>query len=998
MPDQRGDAGARRRTPRARSRDWSGDAAQLGRVLAERVEGGVHFDQGTRALYAADASNYRMIPIGVVYPRSAGEIEATVAACRDFGAPVLSRGGGTSLAGQCCNVAVVMDMSRHLNRVLEIDPERRIARFEPGCVLDTLRSQADRHHLTFAPDPATHAWCTLGGMIGNNSCGVHSVMGGKTEENIHALKILTYDGQRMSVGPTDEDEFRRIIAEGGPRVEIYRQLALLRDRYADLIRTRYRDIPRRVSGFNLNQLLPENGFHVARALVGTEGTCVTILEGTGRLVHSPPFRSLVVMGYPDVFAAADDVMEILALGPLGLEGMDERLVSYNRRKGLNRRARRELPRGMGWLLAEFGGVTQEEADERGRAVQAALASRGPWPEVDLITDAGEQTEIWDLRESGLGATAHLEGQPPTWPGWEDAAVPPERTGAYLRDFRGLLDRYGYEGALYGHFGQGCIHVRIDFDLESRRGIETYLAFVDEASDLVDGYGGSFSGEHGDGVARGYLLERMYGPELVQAMREFKAIWDPQGKMNPGKVVDPDGPDENLRLGTEYRPWHPETHFRYPSDQGSFTSATLRCVGVGKCRRDSGGTMCPSYRVTRDEKHTTRGRAHLLFEMMRGDAVRGGWRDEEVKDSLHLCLSCKGCKDDCPVNVDLATYKAEFLSHYYHRRLRPRHAYAFGWIYWWARLASKAPALANFFTQTPGLRAAARLAAGVAPQRQIPRFAGSTFKSWFVSRGPRNADGPPVILWPDTFNNHFHPDTARAAVEVLEHAGYRCIVPEKSLCCGRPLYDHGMLNLAKKLLRQIYRELGPLIDQGVPVVGLEPSCASVFTDEGPMLFPDDLRARRLGKQTYTLAEFLAERVPGGYCPPPLRRRAIFHGHCHQKAIFATDSDRTILERLDAELEMLDSGCCGMAGSFGFEKGETYDVSVGAGELVLLPAVRQAPDDAILVADGFSCREQIRQQTDRRALHLAQVLRMAIEDGPEGPRGPFPELRGIRDDEF
>jgi len=969
------------------------DAEALAAELRRRVRGEVRFDDGSRALYATDGSNYRQVPIGVVLPRDIDDIIATVATARRYGAPVLARGGGTSLAGQCCNVAVVLDMSKYLHHILTIDPDKKRARVQPGVVLDDLRNAAEQYHLTFGPDPSTHNHCTLGGMIGNNSCGVHSAMAGKTEDNVEELDILTYDGVRMRVGQTSEAELERIIGTGGRRGEIYARLKALRDTYADVIRQRYPDIPRRVSGYNLPQLLPENGFHVARALVGSESTCVTVLEATVRLVESPPVRSLLVLGYPDVYTAGDHIIEVLAHRPIGLEGMDDVLVGDMKKKGLHPQDIQLLPDGGGWLLVEFGGQSKEEADDQAHRLMAALQQQPNAPSMKLYDDPKQEQHIWLVRRSGLGATARVPGAKDTWEAWEDSAVPPEKLGAYLRDLRKLLNAYGYACALYGHFGQGCVHTRIDFDLVTKEGIIRYRSFIHDAADLVLSHGGSLSGEHGDGQSRGELLPKMFGPELMQAFREFKRIWDPEWKMNPGKVIDAYHADENLRLGIDYHPPQLPTHFRYPGDDhGSFSHAIMRCVGVGECRREHVGTMCPSYRVTREEMHSTRGRARLLFEMLQGDPLTDGWRSEHVREALDLCLSCKGCKSDCPMQVDMATYKAEFLSHHYAGRIRPRQAYAMGLIYWWARLAALMPGVANVFTQTPGLRRVAKWLGGIAPQRRLPAFAPQTFTLWFRQRGPRNVGRPQVLLWPDTFNNHFFPAVGQAAVEVLEAAGYQAIIPAQSLCCGRPLYDFGMLTLAKSLLRQIIETLRPQIEAGVPIVGLEPSCVAVFRDELGNLFPNDEDARRLSQQVYLLSEFLTHEAED-YQPPQLQRQAVVHGHCHHKAIMGMDAEAQVLSKLGLDYHVLDSGCCGMAGSFGFEAGH-YDVSLAVGEHELLPAVRQADKETLIIADGFSCREQIAQTTDRQALHLAQVLQTALHDGPHGPAGDYPETQYLR----
>jgi FAD/FMN-containing dehydrogenase/Fe-S oxidoreductase len=931
----------------------------LARALAQKVRGEVRFSAGARALYATDLSAYRQVPIGVVVPRDAADVVAAVEVCREFGVPLLGRGGGTSLGGQTCNVAVVLDFSKYMNRVVDVDPERRLARVEPGVVGMQLRRATEPYDLTWAPDPATFEYCTLGGMIANNSCGVHSIMAGRSSDNVEELEVLTYRGERMRVG-----------ADGaGLPGELREGLIALRDRYAGLVRKRYPDIPRRVSGYNLDDLLPERGFHAARALSGTEGTCALILEATVRLVPWPRTRVLVVLGYPDQYRAADDVPEILEFGPIGLEAVDWTVAENVRKLNFNVRELELYPEGGAWLLAEFGGDTADEASARAHALLSSLRD----PKKRLFTDHAEQKRVWLVRESSIGVS-RVPGELETWSCWEDSAVHPTRLGAYLRDFKKLLDRYDYYCVFFGHYGQGCVHSRITFDLKSAEGVRTFRAFMEDASDLVLSYGGSLSGEHGDGQSHAELLPKMFGPELVDGFREFKRIWDPDFKLNPGKIVDPYPLDSNLRLGATYRPRPLRTHFRFPNDHGMFARATERCFGVGKCRRTEGGTMCPSFHVTREEKHTTRGRAHLLFEMVRGEAITDLWRSEEVKEALDLCLACKGCKGDCPVGVDVATYKAEFLSHYYDRRLRPRAAYALGLFPWWARMASHAPRLAN------ALAPAAKRLAGLASERPMPRFAEQTFRSWFRQRPPA-AGGTRVVLWPDTFTNYLEPEVGKAAVEVLEAAGYRVELPPARLCCGRPLYDYGMLALAKRQLRRIVDALEPEIAAGTPIVGLEPSCVAVFRDELVNLFTDE-EARRLSAQTVHLSELL-ER--DGWKPPRLARKAVLHGHCHHKAVLKVDAEEALLAELALDLDVLDSGCCGLAGSFGYEPGERYDLSMKVGERVLFPAVRSAPDDVILVADGFSCRQQVAHGTGRRALHLAEVLALALrEAGGEAQR--------------
>jgi FAD/FMN-containing dehydrogenase/Fe-S oxidoreductase len=1029
------------------------DVGGLAEALRAQVRGDVRFDNGSRALYATDGSNYRQVPIGVVLPRDADDVLAAISVCREFGAPLLCRGGGTSLAGQCCNVAVVLDFTKYMGKILEIDPERRIARVQPGVVLDHLRNAAEKYHLTFAPDPASHDRCTIGGMIGNNSCGVHSVMAGKTDDNIEALDVVTYDGVRMTVGEgavhvgmdaASPERSRRVRSGGaevpgrsasGRAVQIYDALKQISAQYGDLIRQKFPNIPRRVSGYNLNYLLPENNFHVARALVGSEGTCATVLEATCRLVESPPQRVLLVVAYPDIYQCADHIPEILEHKPIGLEGFDDLLVYYERTKGINSEGLSLLPQGGGWLMVEFGAQSLPGAELQAQRLIDALR-RSPSPPNVVLYSGAQAKRVWEVRESSLGATSHVPGEPLNWEGWEDAAVSPEKLGGYLRDLRKMMADFGYKGSLYGHFGHACVHTRLNFDLQSKEGIDKYRKFVEQAADLVVSYGGSLSGEHGDGQARAELLPRMFGPELMEAFRKFKSAWDPEWKMNPGKLIEPNKLDANLRLGANYAPWEPATHFQFPQDHGSLSHAALRCVGVGKCRREEGGVMCPSWRATHEEEHSTRGRAHLLWEMTQGEVIRDRWRSEEVKQSLDLCLACKGCKSDCPVGVDVATYKAEFLSHYYEGRVRPLNAYAFGNIDFWARLASNVPGLVNLTTQLPFLSDIFKFVGHIPPQRRIPAFAPETFKQWFRRTGnshfsqsrrevghptkeeiekaggdqepalssPKGlaeaartgSSAPEVLLWADTFNNYFLPSTAKAAVEVLETAGYRVIVPQANLCCGRPLYDFGMLDRAESLLLEILDQLEPEIEAGIPVVGLEPSCVAVFRDELINLFPHDARAQALSKQTFLLSEFLERNATPGVPLPQFNRKALLHGHCHHKSIMKMTAEESLLQRLGVNFQSPAPGCCGMAGSFGFEH-DKYEVSAAIGELELLPAVRSAPNDWLIIADGFSCREQIAQGTGRHALHIAEVLQMALQPSALDKDDPYPESQLVRERE-
>ena len=982
------------------------DVSKLERALRKVVQGEVRFDKASLAMYANDSSNYRQVPIGVVVPKTLDDVVATHRVCSQFGAPVCNRGGGTSLSGETVNYAVIVDNSKYLTRVGEMDVARRLVTCEPGVINENLNEHTGQHNLVFGPDPSSHSRCVIGGNIGNNSCGIHSVQsqlygpGPRTSDNVHALEVVTYDGERFWVGNGEESKLDEIIAMGGRKGEIYAALRSLRDKYADEIRARYpsvAEVPRRVSGYNLDELLPEKGFNVARALVGTESTCVTVLRSVLMLTPALLQRTLVVVGYPALADAAEHVMEIIdRWRPIGLEGLDEELIEEQEAQDFNVEDLRELPHNdsRAWLLVQFGADTQEESEATAAAFAQWLTSeKGHHSDRIHIEkskqEGGQSQDLWAIREAGLGSTAFARGED-NWPGWEDSAVPPSKLGSYVIDLRHLMNSHGLKGAFYGHFGQGCIHCRINFELRTTEGIARYRKFLEEAADLVASYGGTLSGEHGDGQQRAELLSKQYGPEIVEAMREFKRIWDPGWKMNPGKVVDPYRLDENLKLGTGYNPARPPVKFAYRKDKGDFAHATLRCVGVGKCRVPDGApTMCPSYQVTRDEKHSTRGRARLLFEMLRGEVITDGWQSKDVFEALDLCLACKGCTSDCPVTVDMPTYKSEFLYHHYKsaRRWRPRYAYAFGFIDQAARLASHVPELANAVTQTPGLRRLAKLAAGIDRHRPLPEFAPMTLQEWFRRRGgSANPTGRPVVLFPDTFNNYLHTDVGVACVEAIEAAGWRVIMPQRHICCGRPLYDYGFLDTAERYLRRVLDELRDYVRAGTPVVGMEPSCLAVFKDELAKILPHDDDAERLAANSYHFAEFFTRH---GIKPPALDGEAVLWGHCHHRATGGVQPEQQLLEDMGLSVRSLSGGCCGLAGSWGFEDGQ-YEISMQCGEQALLPAVREASPDTLIVANGFSCKTQIADaKTGRRALHAAEVMALARGQAATGRR-PRPPL--------
>ncbi len=948
-------------------------------ALRGAVRGEVGFDVTSRALTTMDASNYRRVPLGVVAPRDADDVAAVLEVCRERGVPVVARGGGTSIAGQATGTGVVLDFTRHMNRLLALDPEARTAVVQPGLVLDRLQDAAAPHGLRFGPDPSTHSRCTLGGMIGNNSCGSHSVAWGTTADGVRELSVLTARGQRLRLGQewAGAPEGLRELVDG--------DLARLR--------TGFPDLPRRISGYALDALLPERGADVARSFCGSEGTLGVLTEAVVRLVESPRARALAVLGYADEAGAAEAAAGLLPLGPLTVEGMAVDLVPSTQ----------GLPRGGAWLFVETGGDTQAEARARAEAVVAAADV------VDalVVTDPAGQRALWRVREDASGTATRMPEGSEAWPGWEDCAVPPARLGGYLRDFRALLTAHGLRGTPYGHFGDGCIHVRIDFDLLTEAGIARFRRFSEELADVVVAHGGSLSGEHGDGQARAELLPRMYGAQTVALFERAKALWDPDDLLNPGMLVRPAPLDANLRFSVLLR--EPvDVAFGYPSDGGDFSAAVRRCVGVAKCRTTSvsgADVMCPSFRATGEEEHSTRGRARLLHEMLAGDPVTDGWRSAEVRDALDLCLSCKGCRSDCPVEVDMATYKAEFLHHHYEGRRRPAAHYALGWLPVWLRWAARtrtAPAV-NALASVGPLAAVAKRLGGIAREREVPRLAGETFSRWWRRRGGPGGAGDLVVLWPDTFTEHLSPSVGRAAVRVLEAAGLRVVLPPTlgrgpavgdgtsrsalalltarrgRVCCGLTYVSTGQLDRARAVMRRTLDLMAPVLETSAPVVVLEPSCAAALRTDLPELLHDDPRAARLASRVLTFAEALERHAPD-WRPPAVNRPAVGQTHCHQHAVLGDAADRRLRGAAGLTGE-LSGGCCGLAGNFGFEDGH-YEVSAACAEDHLLPAVREAPDGAVVLADGYSCRTQLEQLAGVRGRHLAEVLAEGLGEGGRG----------------
>ncbi|KPI24068.1 D-lactate dehydrogenase (cytochrome) [Actinobacteria bacterium OV320] len=966
--------------------------------LRKAVRGDVGFDVTSRALVTMDASNYRRVPLGVVAPRDADDVAAVLEVCRAAGVPVVARGGGTSIAGQATGTGVVLDFTRHMNRLVALDPGARTAVVQPGLVLDRLQEAAAPHGLRFGPDPSTHSRCTLGGMIGNNSCGSHSVAWGTTADGVRELEVVTARGGRLRLGQGWAG------APDGLRALVDGELARLR--------TGFPELPRRISGYALDALLPENGADVARSFCGSEGTLGVLTEAVVRLVEAPRARVLAVLGYADEGAAAEAAAGLLPYGPLTVEGMAADLVPPDAAAG--------LPRGGAWLFVETGGGSEGEARARAEAIVRAADVL----DARIVRDPAGQRALWRIREDASGTATRMPDGTEAWPGWEDCAVPPARLGAYLRDFRVLLTDHGLRGTPYGHFGDGCIHVRIDFDLLTAAGIARFRRFSEELAELVVAHGGSLSGEHGDGQARAELLPKMYGPDMVALFERAKAVWDPDDLLNPGMLVRPAPLDGNLRFAV--LPREPvDVAFGYPSDGGDFAAAVRRCVGVAKCRTTAApvavpgagsgagagsGVMCPSFRATGREEHSTRGRARLLHEMLAGELVTDGWRSTEVRDALDLCLSCKGCRSDCPVEVDMATYKAEFLHHHYEGRRRPAAHYSMGrlpvWLRWASRLRAAAPL--NALASVGPLAGVAKRLGGIVAERDIPRLARETFSGWWRRREPAPGEGQGgdlVVLWPDTFTEHLSPSVGRAAVRVLEAAGLRVALPPTlrmrgrpvgdgrsrnaaalltarrgRVCCGLTYVSTGQLDHARVVLRRTLDLMEPVLETAAPVVVLEPSCAAALRTDLPELLHDDPRAARLAARVLTFAEALERHAPD-WTPPRLDRPAVGQTHCHQHAVLGDAAERRLREAAGLSGD-LSGGCCGLAGNFGFEKGH-FEVSAACAQEQLLPAVRDAPEGAVVLADGFSCRTQLEQLAGARGRHLAEVLAEHLEDDGRAP---------------
>ncbi len=957
---------------------------ELYNALNAAVSGECNFSAAAVAMYSSDASNYRQIPLGVIYPETTDDIEKAMAICRTHGVAILMRGGGTSQNGQAVNEVVVLDCSQHLSQVISIDVDSRSALVQPGIVCDSLKQQAEQHGLTWGPDPATHSRCTLGGMIGNNSCGPHSMLAGKTVENVLELEVLTHDGARFWTGPTSEAELAQIIAKGDRQAEIYHELKSIRDQYADLIRQRYPTIKRRVSGYNLDQLLPENGFNVARALVGSEGTCVSILQARLNLIENPKYKQLVVLGFDDIFTAGDSVPEIMPFAPIAMEGLDWTIIGGLNDRNLKQAEVALLPEGRAWLLVELASNTFDDLKIQHSRFTDAMQRSSMVRSVLSVNDEKTVKDIWSIREQGASATSmalHPDDPDPIV-GWEDTAVDPMQLGDYLREFSQLVDRYGYTTSLYGHFGDGCIHARITFDTRSENGVEQWRQFSVDIANLVVRYGGSLSGEHGDGQAKAEFLPIMFGPDLINAFERFKNAWDPQTCMNPRKLVQPYRMDENLRYGPDYQLPVVETTLQFIEDKGGFGRTTERCIGMGKCRAAS-GAMCPSYQATGEERYSTRGRARLLHELVRGEVISDGWANPDIAESLEHCLSCKACKSECPTQVDIASYKAEFMAKHYSAVKRPLQHYMLGYIGTLLPFMARLPGFTNTLLSGIGGTLLQR-GLGLSNGKSLPSLAPQPFNQWARQHADHQDEhfywfgqsaAPPCVLWSDSTNSAYRPHLLASAINVLQKSGKRVAVAKQHFCCGRPLYEYGFLQRAQTQLAKILDGFQSTLPAGASVIVLEPSCLSVFKEELLRLYPEDKRASNLSQRCKTLTEVLNE---SGIQLNRTLANGIMHLHCHHNSTDKSSHEREIMHRCFDTLLEPEDGCCGMAGTYGL-KTKTRAIGQWLFNRRLQPAISNAAANTYVVTNGYSCAEQFSDTAyanNTRVLHPVEVIEMCL----------------------
>lgn len=959
-----------------------------GNALQEALaEVGISLDISRRRLaeYAYDASNYRVEPLGVVFPRTAHDVSVTLKVCHRYGVPVTSRGGGTSMAGGAVGSGVILDLSRHMDKLLALDQSAKQATAEAGIVLSVLQGLVEgrtANRLTFAPDPSSRSRATLGGSIANDACGNHSVRYGRTSSHIIALNLVTADGFQVSASRTGLE-----ATNPGDYLAAERAAVISSDLRA-LVGTKINDIrleleriPRQVSGFHLSHLLPECGFDIARSLAGSEGTCAIVVSATVQLVPKPASSVLLTLGYRDVVGAAEDVPTILEYSPAAVEGIDESIVDTMRHLRGNHSVK-ELPEGRAWLYVDLEGDGKDGPAVRAGDLLARLKSNGRLIAGRAVETDEERWSLWRVREDGAGLSSRSAAGAEYWPGWEDSAVAPDRLALYLADLQDLLGRFGLSGAMYGHFGAGCMHIRINFDLRTRTGQAVMRQFMQSAAVLVVSHGGSLSGEHGDGRARSELLPIMYSKSMIDAFADFKRIWDPTGILNPGIETEPERLTRNLALdGISERSWRTSYRFDKSAPTSSsvaidpFVRSVQKCVGIGRCRANSGGIMCPSYRVTGDEKDSTRGRSRVLQDIVRGArGVDDAWRSAEVREALDLCLSCKACLVDCPAGVDMASLKSEFLSHYYRHRRRPMSHYSLGWLPCWLRVTGCVARPLNLVLSTRLAKPIAALG-GISTKRRLPKFASArdqrtAFQSQPTTRN--QSEQADIILVVDSFTKGFRPHVAGAAQRVLASSG-KTVACNASVCCGLTLISTGQLVAARKVLERTTLALDDGTDR--PIVVLEPSCAASLKRDLPDIVHTDA-ALRVANRVRSFSSIVVELANAGWRPdwggkrPP--QEVTLQTHCHEYSVFGSGSQRAVMEILGVETVREASSCCGVAGNFGFEA-QHFGMSMQVAELSLVPVLGATAASTPVLADGFSCRMQVLQlDPKRQVLHLAELL--------------------------
>ncbi|MCX7623026.1 MAG: FAD-binding protein [Thermomicrobium sp.] len=950
--------------------------AALEQALRWRIEGEVRFDLYSRMLYSTDASNYQIEPIGVVIPRTYDDVRWTVELARQYGVPVLPRGGGSSLAGQAVGRAIVIDFSKYLNQILDVDPAARLVRVQPGIVLAQLNAKLRRFGLMFGPDPASADRATIGGVIGNNASGSHSILYGMTADHVVEAHALLSDGSELTFRALSWDEVARRAQHESREGQLYRDLLRLRERYGEAIDREFPKHWRRASGYELPALLrPE--LNVARLLASSEGTLAVGMEYTLNLVPVPRLTGLVLLQFDDLVEAMEAVPTLLETGPSAVELMDGMLIRLTREQpGFAGRIGflRGDPEAV--LMVEYYAESEDELRDRFERLLRLAEQRRIGRDPIAIADHQQQADVWAVRKSGLGLLYSIRGDYKPIACIEDVSVPVEHLAEYVREILRLVAEHGTKAAFYAHASAGCLHVRPLVNLKTAEGVRTLRALTEGSLELAKRFGGVLSGEHGDGLARGELNPLLFGPTLYQCMRELKAAFDPLNLLNPGKVVDCPPLDQNLRYGPDYRPIEPKTFFRFKAD-GGFLRAVEMCNGAAVCRKLGSGTMCPSYMATRDERDTTRARANALRNALAGRILEPRhFTDPRTYEVFDLCLACKACKTECPSSVDMARIKAEFLAHYYAAHGTPLRARAFGHIHLLNRIGARTAPFSNLVARSP-LGGLAKRMLGVHPARSLPPFARLPFDRWFRERHVPRTTGirGPVIYFHDTFVTYNYPEIGRATVALLEAAGYQVLLVERRRCCGRPMISKGLLRDAQRLARENVAVLAPFARAGIPIVGTEPSCILTFRDEYPDLLPDSEDVEIVAQQSFLLDEFLARAMERDGLALPWKEqpgpRVLFHGHCHQKALVGTKAALSLLQAAGCRVEESGAGCCGMAGSFGYEA-EHYEVSEKIGADRLFPKVLEQPADTVIGVMGVSCREQIAHFTRCRPQHLAEIL--------------------------